>query len=794
MNELLKLDLPELLSAARAKRDAAFARVITYSPKVFVPLTRLCRDVCHYCTFATTPSQLASPYLEIDEVLAIARAGEAADCREALFTLGDRPETRYRAARDWLNERGFASTVDYLAAAARAVRSETRLLPHINAGVLNEAEYRQLRPHAASMGLMLESISVRLTERGGPHFGSPDKHPAVRLESLAAAGRSKIPTTSGLLVGIGDTRAERVSALYGLRDLHTTFGHLQELIIQNFVPKANTIMRGAARAELVELQWTIAAARLILPDDVSIQAPPNLNAGAIDALIEAGINDLGGISPVTPDHVNPESPWPALPPLARALEAMGRVLVPRLTVYPRYIERRAEWLDAAVAPAVLALADASGLARTDSWLAGESVVPPPRRAWRGVEPADLPALARPLVTQRQSSGRRVRGDIARILDAVSDRQTLPGDSIVRLFDARGAEVNDVVRAADRVRREVCGDTVTYAINRNINYTNICSYRCGFCAFSKGRSAQSLRGPAYRLDLAEVAERAREAWNRGATEVCMQGGIHPSYTGDTYLELLRSVKHAVPEMHVHAFSPLEVLHGARSLGLDVTEFLHQLRGEGLGSLPGTAAEILDDGVRAQICPDKLTSAEWLAVIEAAHGVGLKTTSTIMFGHVETAHAWARHLLALRELQQRTGGITEFVPLPFVHREAPMARRGLTRSGPTWRESLLMHAVARLVLHPVIRNIQASWVKLGPAGAAAMLDAGVNDLGGVLMDESISRAAGSVHGQQLEERDMRRLIARRRRLPRQRTTLYGAPNWVWTEAQPPARQLAAKSRAG
>jgi len=779
----MSLPLTDLMAAARERRDAAYGRVITYSPKVFVPLTRLCRDVCHYCTFATTPAKLASPYLEIDEVVRIARAGEAAACREALFTLGDRPEARYRVARDWLSARGFDSTVAYLAAAARAVRENTRLLPHINAGVLSLEEYRELRPYAASMGLMLESGAERLCERGGPHFGSPDKIPAVRLGSLAAAGAARIPTTTGLLVGIGDTRAERLAALRELRTIHDQHGHLQELIIQNFVPKAATLMRGVARATLTELQWTIAAARLVFSREVSIQAPPNLNASDIGGLLEAGINDLGGISPVTPDHVNPESPWPELPRLARELASHGRVLVPRLTIYPKFIAARAIWLDPGIAPAVLRLADADGYARTDNWIAGESGEPPLKHDWLGVERGDLPVVAK-----RAARTSRSRDDVVRILGRATDGRPPALDEIVRLFAARGAEVRDVVRAADRLRRLACGNVVTYAINRNINYTNICTFRCGFCAFSKGRSAQSLRGPAYHLDYSEVADRAREAWNRGATEVCMQGGIHPSYTGETYLELLRSVKRAVPEMHVHAFSPLEVLHGARSLGIDVSEFLHRLRRAGLGSLPGTAAEILDDEVRAQICPDKLTTAEWLAVVAAAHQAGLRTTSTIMFGHLETPTAWARHLAALRDLQLRTGGITEFVPLPFVYREAPMARRGRTRPGPTWREALLMHAVARIALYPAIRNIQASWVKLGPAGAAALLDAGVNDLGGVLMDESISRAAGAVHGQLLDERDLRALITRRRRIARQRTTLYGTPGWLWTEDQPPARAAA------
>jgi FO synthase len=721
---------------------------------VFIPLTRLCRDVCRYCTFATTPSDLPSPYLDLDEVLAIARAGRAAGCDEALFTLGDRPEARYPVAQRWLEARGYASTVDYIAKAAAAVIESTGLLPHVNAGVLTEDEYRQLKPVAASMGLMLESTSQRLCERGGPHHGCPDKWPQVRLESLAAAGRAGVAMTSGILIGIGETRRERLEALFALRDLHAAHGHLQEIIVQNFVPKADTPMRDMPAASLDDLCWTIAMARLIVGTDISLQAPPNLNRHGLRRLVAAGIDDWGGVSPVTPDHVNPESPWPAFAALARDTEATGRALVPRLTIYPRFVQQPQRWLETGLRTAVLRRADASGLARETDWEAGVASPPPERR-------------------------RRLR--LATPLDAVLARAAagtrLTEPDIVTLFEARGGAVDAVVAAADSVRRLRNGDVVSYVVNRNINYTNICTHRCGFCAFSKGRSHASLRGPAYLLDYDEVAQRAVDAAARGATEVCMQGGIHPSFTGETYLDLLRAVKRAVPTMHVHAFSPLEVAHGARTLGLTPQAFLERLRDAGLGSLPGTAAEILDDPVRDLLCPDKLRTHEWLAVVEAAHSVGLRTTATIMFGAVEAPISWARHLLAVRDLQARSGGFTEFVPLPFVHMEAPLYRRGLARRGPTWREAVLMHAVARLVLHPLIGNIQASWVKLGPEGAAQLLSAGVNDLGGVLMDESISRAAGASHGQQLDATRMRELITSHGRRPQQRTTLYAdAPGSV------------------
>ncbi len=706
--------LDALCAEAARLRDAFAPDRITFSRKVFIPLTRLCRDVCRYCTFATTPSDLPAPYLDLDEVIAIARAGHAAGCDEALFTLGDRPEARYPVAQRWLEERGYASTVDYVAKAAAAVIESTGLLPHVNAGVLSEDEYRLLKPVAASMGLMLESTSQRLCERGGPHYGCPDKWPQV----------------------------------------HAAHGHLQEIIVQNFVPKADTPMRDMPAASLDELCWTIAMARLIVGTDISLQAPPNLNRHGLRRLVAAGIDDWGGVSPVTPDHVNPESPWPAFAALARDTGATGRALVPRLTIYPRFVQQPQRWLAAGMRTAVLRRADASGLARETDWDAGVASPPPERR-------------------------RRLR--LATPLDAVLARAAagtrLAEPEIVTLFEARGGAVDAVVAAADSVRRLRNADVVSYVVNRNINYTNICTHRCGFCAFSKGRSHASLRGPAYLLDYDEVAQRAVDAAARGATEVCMQGGIHPSFTGETYLELLRAVKRAVPAMHVHAFSPLEVTHGARTLGLTLHAFLERLRDAGLGSLPGTAAEILDDPVRDLICPDKLRTHEWLAAVEAAHGVGLRTTATIMFGAVEAPISWARHLLALRDLQARSGGFTEFVPLPFVHMEAPLYRRGLARRGPTWREAVLMHAVARLVLHPLIGNIQASWVKLGPEGAAQLLAAGVNDLGGVLMDESISRAAGASHGQQLDATRMRELITSHGRRPQQRTTLYAdAPGSV------------------
>jgi FO synthase len=730
--ELLHASVEELCAEARSRRRS---RLVTYSPKVFVPLTKLCRDVCHYCTFARPPRRGERAYMTIDEVLEVARAGAAAGCREALFTLGDKPELRYRAARTELASLGCATTVEYLEQAAGAVLEETGLLPHLNPGVLSRAELERLARVSASMGLMLETASLRLSARGGPHFGSPDKLPVRRLETIAWAGELGIPFTTGILIGIGESRHERVEALVAIAELQRRFGHVQEVIVQNFRAKPGTKMANAPEPTLEEHLWSIAAARLVLPEEVHVQAPPNLAGDEFARLLDAGIDDWGGVSPVTIDHVNPEAPWPEIELLREATRSRGFEPAARLAVYPEHAQRVHE----DVRPYVLRASDSLGLAREDDWSPGNVRAVP-----------FVPGDALPIET----------------------RDELGEEELVRLFRARGRELERVLAAADRLRRETVGDTVTYVVNRNIQYTNVCYFRCGFCAFSKGKLAANLRGPAYLVPLGEIVRRSEEAWARGATEVCLQGGIHPGFTGDYYGDVVRAIKEAVPSLHVHAFSALELWQGAATLGVLLFDYLARLREAGLGSLPGTAAEILDDEVRRVICPDKVTTAQWLEVHDTAHRAGLRSNATMMFGHVDAPRHWARHLLRVREQQRRSGGFTEFVPLPFVHMEAPMYLKGRARRGPTWGETLLVHAVARLALHPYVTNVQASWVKLGPDGVHALLRAGVNDLGGTLMNESISRAAGASHGQELAPERLEALIRSAGRAPRQRTTLYGA----------------------
>ncbi|MCY4134371.1 MAG: 5-amino-6-(D-ribitylamino)uracil--L-tyrosine 4-hydroxyphenyl transferase CofH [bacterium] len=743
------------MARARSIRDRAHGTRVTYSPKVFIPLTMLCRDKCGYCTFAQPPARLESPYLSEHEVLAIAEAGAAAGCHEALFTLGERPELRYPDAAKWLARHGFESTVDYLAHATRLVVEKSGLLPHANAGALYPEELALLRKTAPSQGMMLETLADL-----DCHRGSPDKTAERRLATLDAAGELAIPFTTGILVGIGETRVDRIDALEAIAESHRRWGHVQEVIVQNFLPKPGTAMHNAPPCQHEEYLEAIALARLILPEEIHLQAPPNLSDD-FGQLLDAGIDDWGGISPVTADHVNPERPWPAVDRLRAVTETKGFSLAPRLTVYPEYALDPERWLDADMRFPVLDRSDAEGLGRPDDggWYSGADAAPP--------------VLLAPAGQNGSGDGRTIaEGAVAEVLAGVRDGQEVGVDEIVTLFSARGSEVRAVASLADELRQAAVGDEVTWVSNRNINYTNVCTFKCRFCGFSKGPLSLNLRGDPYLLTLDDIAERTAEAADAGATEVCLQGGIHPSFDGDYYIDVTRAVKDAVPGIHVHGFTALEVTEGARRLEEPLADYLRRLIDAGLRSLPGTAAEILDDDIREVICPDKIDTGEWLEAHRTAHGLGLRSNVTIMFGTVEQPVHWARHLVRTRELQRETGGFTEFVPLPFVHMAAPIYLQRRSRRGPTFREALLMHAVGRIAYHGWIHNIQASWVKLGMAGAAQMLQAGVNDLGGTLINENISRAAGASHGQEVTESDLRELCAPLGRPLRQRTTLYDA----------------------
>jgi FO synthase len=789
--------LDDLLAVAGGIRDAGLREagrpgVVTYSKKVFIPLTRLCRDRCHYCTFATVPHKLPAAFLERDEVLAIAREGAAQGCKEALFTLGDRPEERWPAARQWLDERGYDSTLDYVRACAIAVLEETGLLPHLNPGVLSWAELQRLKPVAPSMGMMLETTATRLwSEPGGAHYGSPDKEPAVRLRVLDDAGRVGVPFTTGILIGIGETRAERADAIFAMRRTSREFGHIQEVIIQNFRAKPDTAMRGMPDAELRELAATVAVARVILGPRARIQAPPNLIDAEFTLLLRAGIDDWGGVSPVTPDHVNPERPWPQIELLRQMSKEAGFELRERLTIYPEYVRRGEGWLDPRLAAHVAALADLeTGLADEDALPVG--------RPWQ--EPDDVSGgrvdLFATIDTEGRTGDRRgdfdsVYGDwtevaahisvgkiehietdvLAGLKLAAEDPAALlrPGheDKALALFNADGSALDELGRIADDLRKEANGDDITYVVNRNINFSNVCYVGCRFCAFAQRESDAD----AYRLSVDQVADRAEEAWRDGASEVCMQGGIDPKMPVTAYADLVRAVKARVPGMHVHAFSPMEIVTGASKAGVSVRDWLTELREAGLDTIPGTAAEILDDDVRWVLTKGKLPASTWIDVVTTAHQIGIRSSSTMMYGHVDHPRQWLGHFRVLAGVQDVTGGFTEFVALPFIHTNAPIYLAGIARPGPTWRENRAVHAMARVLLHGRIDNIQCSWVKLGDDGTRAMLDGGCNDLGGTLMEETISRMAGSEHGSARTVAQLKELAAAAGRPAVERTTVYG-----------------------
>ncbi len=769
---LVEAPLSDLFAEVALRRRSP---LVTYSPKVFIPLTRLCRDRCGYCTFAQPPARIESPFLSLDEVVEIAEKGAKAGCREALFTLGERPELRYPAAAEWLSANGFSSTVEYLVKAARLVLEETALLPHANAGALHPEELAALREVAPSQGMMLESLNPNLS----CHRGSPDKTPERRLATLWAAGELNIPFTTGILVGIGESWQDRLEALESIAEAHHAHGHVQEVIVQNFLPKAGTAMASAVACDAAEHLRAIALARLILPEDVAVQAPPNLS-DEVSSLLVAGASDFGGVSPVTIDHVNPERPWPQIERLEAETTRAGFILTPRLTLHPRYAVDPHRWLHPDLHFPVCDLSDSEGYARglDGGWYSGHPADPPLllRRASAGhpgsSSNGNSNSNGRSAATTA-GRGFTLKGRLAEVLEGVIDGEEPGVEEIEALFGARGPQVEAVAEVADELRHQAVGDVVTWVSNRNINYTNVCTFKCRFCGFSKGPLSLNLRGTPYLLTLDDIAERVAEAAAVGATEVCLQGGIHPSFDGDYYIDVAKAVSDAAPGIHIHGFTALEVTEGARRLGEPLADYLRRLMDAGLRSLPGTAAEILDDEVRATLCPDKITTEEWLEAHRIAHGLGLRSNITIMFGSVERPLHWARHIVRTRDLQRSTGGFTEFVPLPFVHMAAPIYLRRGSRRGPTFREALLMHAVGRIAYNGYLENIQASWVKLGFSAMRQALRAGVNDLGGTLINENISRAAGAEHGQSATEDDFRSLTEPLGRRLVQRTTLYERP---------------------
>ncbi len=782
--------LDELCEIASSLRDLGHGMTITYSRKVFIPLTMLCRDHCHYCTFAKPPAKLDRPFLAPEEVVAIAEAGRQRGCKEALFTLGDKPEDRYPVAEKWLAERGYHSTLDYLRAVSIQVIEKTGLLPHLNPGVMTWEDMARLKHVSASMGIMLETSSDRLSERGGPHFGSPDKIPGIRLRTIEDAGRLSIPFTTGVLIGIGETPRERAKSLFAIRDLHRKYRHIQEVIVQNFRAKPGTAMHDAPEPGEEELLATIATARIVFGPRVNLQAPPNLSDPHYPRLIDAGINDWGGVSPVTIDHVNPEAPWPKLRDLDRRTAERGYTLRERLAIYPEYAVKPDPWIAGKMQGPVGRMTGRDGLARADQkpeptswhdpevqWKArtiGLTFAKGPEAGLRE-DAVDVYgdfgeiAVTRAWVTGRRPAAARLEADLGNALSkaAAGRGSDLGEDEALALFQASGPALEELCRVADDLRRDAVGDEITYVVNRNINFTNVCYTGCRFCAFAQ----REIDSESYTLSLEEVADRAQEAWEYGATEVCIQGGLHPSLPGDFYFGILDAIKARVPDIHIHAFSPMEVLNGATRLGISFREFLEECKRRGLGTIPGTAAEILDDDVRWVLTKGKLPADTWEEIVKTAHSLGIRSSSTIMFGHVDAPPHWVGHIRRLARIQDETGGFTEFVPLPFVWQNSPIYLAGKARPGPTLDENRRMHAVARILLHSRIQNVQVSWVKMGMEYCKQILQGGANDFGGTLMEETISRMAGAEWGIRKEPHEFVQAIREIGRVPAERTTTYG-----------------------
>lgn len=752
ISDLTNATLDELMREAQKKRNEKYLNYITYSPKAFFPLTQLCRDKCGYCTFAKAPKFLNKPFMEPAEILELAKMAEGLNCGEALFTLGEKPEYRYKTAQKWLKAHGFNSTIDYLTYTADIVTTETSLLAHLNPGTLSIQELLKLKTVSVSQGMMLETV-----EDLNCHKNCPDKVPLKRIKTLINAGKAKVPFTTGILVGIGESAESRIKSLLVIAKIHERYGHIQEVIIQNFLPKEKTLMANHPPCDPEEFLKTIAIARLILPEDIHLQAPPNLFEDVL-ALTEAGIDDLGGISPLTIDYVNPEKAWPNVESLKKILKTKGLMLLARLAVYPEFIYNKdSDFIAENLRSKVLKMSDSLGLKRQDNWSPGSNFEPK--------SPLKINLL------KNQNETDELKSDIKSILNKSENNEELSEKDIIRLFKARDSEINLICEYADQLRQQIVGPVVTYVFNRNINYTNICTFKCRFCAFSKGPLSLNLRGDPYLLSIDEIRKKALEAYKMGATELCLQGGIHPKFDGNYYLNVVKAIKEEVPDIHIHAFSALEIYQGAMRLGVDLRDYLLELKKAGLKSLPGTAAEILDDKVRKILCPDKITTSQWLEVHETAHSVGLKSNVTIMFGSVEYIDSWAKHLILTRDLAKKTHGFTEFVPLPFVHMGSPVFIMGKTRRGPTFEEVILMHAIGRIVYKDTIKNIQASWVKLGRGGLKVLLKAGVNDLGGTLIEENISRAAGASHGQFFQRSDFQELLdGMPDRYLAQRSTLY------------------------